>query len=264
MSDVVLHAQGLQKSFGAVIAAADIDVEIHDGACLGLIGTNGAGKTTFVNMLTGYLKPDEGRILFGAHDITGLEPREITRMGICRSFQIPQMYNSMTALENLEAAFGIVLLNARKGALFVNPADKVPGYDGSIRELAEQALERFELVGYRNSVTRILPGGVRKVLDIAMAMAVRPKILLLDEPTSGVSSEEKFGIMDMVMGMLKASGTTVLFVEHDMEVVARYADRVLAFYEGRIIADDSPEEALNHEQVRKHIVGTTHQMKAGS
>jgi branched-chain amino acid transport system ATP-binding protein len=263
MSETVLHAQGLEKRFGAVVAASEINVEVPKGACLGLIGTNGAGKTTFVNMITGYLKPDEGRITFGSVDITGMAPREITRFGVCRSFQIPQLYNSMTALENLEAAFGIVLLNSASGGWFVSPRTPVPGYGAPIRELAEQALERFELTAYRDKVTRVLPGGVRKVLDIAMAMAVQPTILLLDEPTSGVSAEEKFGIMDMVMGVVREAGTTVLFVEHDMEVVARHADRVLAFYDGRIIADGKPDEALNHEQVLKHIVGNTQHATTG-
>lgn len=258
MSNIILNAKGLNKSFGAVTAAVDINVAVEQGSCVGLIGTNGAGKTTFVNMITGYLKPDTGHIEFDGRDITHLQPRQITQLGICRSFQIPQLYNTMTALENLEVCFGIVLLGANKGGLFTRSTAPVPGYGKTIRELAEESLERFSLTAYRDKVTRVLPGGVRKLLDIAMAMAVRPKILMLDEPTSGVSAEEKFDIMDMVMTAVRSEGTTVMFVEHDMEIVARHAERVLAFYEGRIIVDDKPDVALRDPQVLKYIVGENH------
>lgn len=118
-------------------------------------------------------------------------------------------------------------------------------------------MERFGLTAFRDQVTRTLPGGTRKLIDIAMAMATKPKVLLLDEPTSGVSSEEKFDIMDMVMRVVKADGTTVLFVEHDMEIVSQHADRVLAFYDGTIIVDEPPASALKNEMVLRYIVGNT-------
>ncbi|MFZ9544291.1 MAG: ABC transporter ATP-binding protein [Hylemonella sp.] len=255
MSSIILNAKGLNKSFGAVTAASDIHVAVEQGACIGLIGTNGAGKTTFVNMITGYLKPDSGVIEFDGRDITDLIPRQITQLGISRSFQIPQLYNTMTALENLEMSYGVISLIAHHGSLFTRTAAIVPGYGKTIRALAEESLEKFGLSAYRDKVTRVLPGGVRKLLDIAMAMAVRPKILLLDEPTSGVSAEEKFDIMDMVMNVVRSGGTTVMFVEHDMEIVARHADRVLAFYDGSIIADGPPQQALKDPRVLKYIVG---------
>lgn len=263
MSEIILHAKGLNKSFGAVVAAAEIDVAVPAGACVGLIGTNGAGKTTFVNMITGYLKPDSGTVEFNGRDITQLPPREITQLGICRSFQIPQLYNTLTALENLEVSFGIVSLIANKGSLLTRTERVIPGYSKTIRQLAEESLEHFGLSAYRDKVARVLPGGVRKLLDIAMAMAMRPKILLLDEPTSGVSTEEKFQIMEMVMHAVRQGNTTVLFVEHDMEIVSKHAERVLAFYEGRIIADAAPEVALKDERVVKYIVGKTHAATAG-
>ncbi|MFZ9550641.1 MAG: ABC transporter ATP-binding protein [Hylemonella sp.] len=255
MSSIILNAKGLNKSFGAVTAASDIHVAVEQGACIGLIGTNGAGKTTFVNMITGYLKPDSGVIEFDGRDITDLIPRQITQLGISRSFQIPQLYNTMTALENLEMSYGVISLIAHRGSLFTRTDDIVPGYGKTIRALAEESLEKFGLSAYRDKVTRVLPGGVRKLLDIAMAMAVRPKILLLDEPTSGVSAEETFDIMDMVMNVVRSGGTTVMFVEHDMEIVARHADRVLAFYDGSIIADGPPQQALKDPRVLKYIVG---------
>jgi branched-chain amino acid transport system ATP-binding protein len=254
----ILDAQGLNKSFGAVTAASNINAAIEKDSVVGLIGTNGAGKTTFINMITGYLKPDQGVIHYEGRDITRLPPRAITRLGICRSFQIPQLYGSLTVQENMTVALGIVLRNAGLGGFFSRGEPRVPGYDVPVHEVAERLLDRFGLMPYRNRNAQVLPGGVRKLLDIALTMAAKPRILLLDEPTSGVSAEEKFGIMDMVMKAVKAEGATVLFVEHDMEVVSRFAQRVLAFYDGRIIADAAPEVALKDAEVKRYVVGTLH------
>jgi branched-chain amino acid transport system ATP-binding protein len=259
---VILDARGLHKSFGAVTAAQNINAAIERDAVVGLIGTNGAGKTTFVNMVTGYLKPDRGEILFDGANITQLKPRDITRLGICRSFQIPQLYNSLSVLDNIMAALGIVLRNAGLGGYFSSADAIVPGHGVPAAEAADRLLERFGLGAYRDQSAQVLPGGVRKLLDIALAMAVKPKVLLLDEPTSGVAAEEKFGIMDLIMTAVKAEGATVLFVEHDMDVVARYAQRVLAFYDGRIIADEPPEVALADPEVRKYVVGNRDKPRA--
>jgi len=254
----VLSATGLCKTFGAVTAADAISASIEKDSIVGLIGTNGAGKTTFINMITGYLKPDAGAITYEGRDITRLPPRDITRLGICRSFQIPQLYASLSVEENMLVALGVVLRNAGRGGFLSRGRALVPGYDAPAEEVAARILERFGLGAYRDRNAQVLPGGVRKLLDIALTMAARPKILLLDEPTSGVSAEEKFGIMEMVMGAVKAGGATVLFVEHDMEVVSRFAGRVLAFYDGRIIADAAPEAALKDPEVRRYVVGTLH------
>jgi len=254
----ILDARGLNKKFGAVSAAQNVNAAVEKDSVVGLIGTNGAGKTTFINMITGYLRPDSGNIHYEGRDITGLPPREVTRLGICRSFQIPQLYSSLTVEENMEVALGIVLRNAGLGGFFYKGEPRVPGYEAPVREVSERLLERFGLIPYRHRNAQVLPGGVRKLLDIALTMAAKPRILLLDEPTSGVSAEEKFGIMDMVMKAVKAEGATVLFVEHDMEVVSRCAQRVLAFYDGRIIADAPPKVALEDPEVKKYVVGTLH------
>ena len=252
---VILDAKGLYKSFGAVVAASEINAAIEKDSVVGLIGTNGAGKTTFINMITGYLKPDAGTIHYEGRDITALQPRDITRMGICRSFQIPQLYGSLTVYENMMVGLGIVLRNAGLGGYFSRGEPSVPGHDAPAEEVAERILERFGLTEYRDKNAQVLPGGVRKLLDIALTMVAKPKILLLDEPTSGVSAEEKFGIMEMVMKAVRAEGATVLFVEHDMEVVSRFAERVLAFYDGRIIADAAPDVALSDPEVKRYVVG---------
>ena len=244
----ILEARGLCKNFGAVIAASDINVSVARDSVTGLIGSNGAGKTTFVNMVTGYLKPGAGTIFFDGHDITPLAPRRITQLGIARSFQIPQLFNSLTVRDNLLAAVGIVAAAAARwahGAITRERADVA----------TDEILERFGLAAYRDKAAGVLPEGVRKLLDIAMALVVKPKILLLDEPTSGVSADEKFGIMDVVMRAVKADRVTVLFVEHDMDIVSRYAGRVLAFYDGRIIADGVPGAVLKDDEVRKYVIG---------
>jgi branched-chain amino acid transport system ATP-binding protein len=252
---VILNARGLCKNFGAVSAAAEVNAAIERDSVVGLIGTNGAGKTTFINMITGYLKPDRGTIEFEGRDITLLEPREITRLGICRSFQIPQLYGSLSVFDNMMVALGVVLANARRGGFFSRGHPLVPGFEAPAEEAAERLLERFGLAEYRDRNAQVLPGGVRKLLDIALAMVARPRILLLDEPTSGVSATEKFGIMQMVLDGVRAEGVTVLFVEHDMEVVGRFAERVLAFYDGRIIADAAPQVALADPEVKRYVVG---------
>jgi branched-chain amino acid transport system ATP-binding protein len=253
---VVLDAQGLCKSFGAVTAAAEVSAAIEKDSVVGLIGTNGAGKTTFINMITGYLKPDRGAIAYEGRDITRLPPRDITRLGICRSFQIPQLYGSLSVLENMMVGIGIVLRNAGLAGFLSKGDALVPGFGRPPREVAEQLLERFGLLEDRARNAQVLPGGARKLLDIALTMVAKPRVLLLDEPTSGVSAEEKFGIMQMVLDAARAEGATVLFVEHDMEVVSRFAQRVLAFYDGRIIADAAPQAALSDPQVKRYVVGS--------
>ena len=243
----VLEAVGLEKRFGAVVAAANINIQIATGERVSLIGSNGAGKTTFVNMITGYLKPDQGRITLDGLDITPLAPRAITRLGVARSFQIPQLYGDLTVLDNM-----LVANACHDQALsFWQPARRPEAI-----ERAELLLARFNLAEHRERRVAELPGGVRKLLDIAMALTASPKLLLLDEPTSGVSAEEKFPMMTTIMAALdEEAHTTVLFVEHDMDIVERYAGRVVAFYAGRIIADDTPAAALATDDVRRYVTG---------
>jgi branched-chain amino acid transport system ATP-binding protein len=244
----ILETERLTRTFGAVTAARDISLRIEEDTIVGLIGGNGAGKTTFLNLVTGYLKPTSGRIRFGGKDITGLAPRRVTRLGICRSFQIPQVFDSLSTYQNLLAGLGIVSLGRRA---FVGSAlgDRPP------EDVAEEMLQRFHLGAYRDEPAGVLPEGLRKLLDIAMALAVKPRILLLDEPTSGVSADEKFALMDLVLGAIRADQVTVLFVEHDMDIVRRYTQRILAFYDGRIIADGRPGDVLTDPEVRRYVVG---------
>jgi len=238
---VVLETEGLTKTFGALAAASDITVRVEEDSVVGLIGGNGAGKTTFLNLITGYLKPTGGRIAYRGRDITALSPRQVTHLGICRSFQIPQVFDSLTVFENLLVGTGIAARARRDGA--------------AARAAADALLARFHLAGHRSELAGVLPEGTRKLLDIAMALVTNPAVLLLDEPTSGVSAEEKFALMDLVLGAIRNQRVTVLFVEHDMDIVRRYAQRILAFHEGRVIADGPPAEVLASTEVRRLIVG---------
>ena len=243
----LLSASGVEKRFGAVVAASELNIDVAPGERVSLIGSNGAGKTTFVNMITGYMKPDAGHILLGGRDITRLTPRAITRLGVARSFQIPQLCAELTVLENMlvATACGENTLSFWRQA---RRADAVAR--------ARALLDRFSLAGHSERRVAELPGGVRKLLDIAMALTGSPRLLLLDEPTSGVSAEEKFPLMDLVMRALGSENMTVLFVEHDMDIVRRYAGRVIAFYAGRVIADGAPDTTLDLPDVQRYVTGT--------
>ena len=243
----VLSVHGLEKRFGAVVAADALSLDIAAGQKVSLIGANGAGKTTFVNMVTGYLKPDAGSITLEGLNIGRCSPRNVAQLGISRSFQIPQLFIDLTAAENLAVA----LCGARAHALsFHSPAEA-----HGRRDKALELLERFGLAEVADRPISELAGGVRKLVDIAMALVRRPKLLLLDEPTSGVSAEEKFATMDRVIHAVAPDAATIVFVEHDMEIVSRYADRVVAFYQGRILADGAPRNVLTDPEVRRYVTG---------
>ncbi len=248
MSGDVLITEAVNKTFDAVTAANGVSVNVPSGAVWSLIGSNGAGKTTFVNMVTGYVKPDAGRILFEDADITRLSPREITKLGIRRSFQIPQLCAELSVVENMLVSQS---LNSPEPPSFWRKARSAPDV-----ERAMAILEKFQIADNRDRLMGEISAGVRKLLDIAMAIAGSPKVMLLDEPTSGVAAEEKFPLMDLVMDVLSAADVTILFVEHDMDIVTRYSERVLAFYDGRIIANDAPDEVLADPEVQRYVTGT--------
>ena len=243
----VLEAHGLTKSFGGVLAVDDVSVAIAPREIVGIVGSNGAGKTTFVNLVTGYLKPDRGCIAYLGRDITAHPPREITTLGIARSFQVPQIYASLTVVENM-----LIALAARQKASLRGWA---PLHTRGRETEALELLGPYGLAEHAARPVAELPEGGLKLLDIALATALGPQLLLLDEPTSGVSSRDKFGVMDRLVRILKARGVTVIFVEHDMDVVTGYAERVLAFGEGKILADGPPAVVLADPVVRKAVLG---------
>ena len=242
----VLSVRGLDKRFGAVVAADALTIDIPAGQKVSLIGANGAGKTTFVNMVTGYLQPDSGSIVLDGTDIGRRSPRSVARLGISRSFQIPQLFIELTAAENLTVAISGVT----RTLSFHSPAEAQDRHNKAL-----DLLGRFGLADLADRPISELAGGVRKLIDIAMALVRQPKLLLLDEPTSGVSAEEKFATMDRVIHAVAPDAATIVFVEHDMEIVSRYADRVVAFYQGRILADGEPGEVLKDQEVRRYVTG---------
>ncbi len=243
----VLKVRDLEKNFGGVVAAHNINVDIDEGETIGIIGANGAGKTTFVNMVTGYLPPSGGTIDFMGRSLLGLKPRDVTKLGLCRSFQVPQVFLSESVFDNMLMAYGIA---ERSGIGLLTPLDT----DERAARVDEQ-LRRYQIADYRNMAASSLPQGIRKLLDIAMATVRDPKLIMLDEPTSGISVEEKFGLMDIIMQALRDADTTVLFIEHDMEIVERYVSRVLAFYQGEIICDAPTAEAMRDEKVKEFVIG---------
>ncbi len=246
MTEPLLSVRDLHIHFGGIRAADGIDLDVHEGETLAIIGPNGAGKTTFINLCTGYLKPTSGSVHFRGRPIVGMAPRRITRSGIARSFQIPQLFLEHTALENLMLAAA-----ARDGVRWpwLRLGD-LPQQD-EMREL----LDLFGLGAMADKPIRELAEGVRKLIDIAVALALKPRLLLMDEPTSGVSSAEKVGIMDTLARALAARRVTSVFVEHDMEIVERYARRIAVWSAGRILALGPPSEVMRDPEVLRNVTG---------
>jgi len=243
----ILRAEKINMSFGMVVAADDVNVVVEPGEFLGIVGANGSGKTTFLNIITGYLTPDSGRILVMNEDATGLAPRLVTKLGVARSFQVPQLYTSMTVLEGMLLSISAA---ANQSSNFWKPM-----YRDNWKSEALETLERFGLDDYANRAVSELPQGGRKLLDIALSFALNPKLLLMDEPTSGVSIEDKFQVMDTLVRVLKEGDITTIFVEHDMEVIQRYAERMLVFDTGRVMADGEPEQVLSDPEIKKTLLG---------
>lgn len=244
---VILETKNLERTFGAVVAASNINITINQGEVLGVIGSNGAGKTTFVNMVTGYLTPSSGQILYRGKEITGKPTREITKLGICRSFQIPQLFLELSVIDNMLIALTI--------AKQERPVLWRPAINPQLRNEAIEMLARFGIERWAEQEITTLPQGVRKLVDIAMATVSGPDLLFLDEPTSGVSADEKMEIMGVLIDALKITKTAVLFIEHDMEIVEAFSPRVAAFYEGTILADGPTAEVLANDRVREFVIG---------
>lgn len=242
----LLSTRGLSLSFGGVVAADAIDFDLRPGERLAVVGQNGAGKTTFINICTGYLTPTTGQVFFDGVDVTGQSPRAITRRGVGRSFQLPQVFTEHTVRECLMLAASAV--HQRRG--FLLPLGQAVDADE-----VDQTLELLQLAPRANDLAGSLPEGQRKLLDVAMALVLRPKLMIMDEPTSGVSSDEKHGLMAVLMRALDERQVTSIFIEHDIDIVRLYATRLCAWIAGRIAADGAPEEVLRDPIVVKNVIG---------
>jgi branched-chain amino acid transport system ATP-binding protein len=242
----LLEARGVAIRFGGVVAADNVNIAIEAGKNLAIIGPNGAGKTTFLNICTGYLKPSAGQILLDGDDVTGLEPRYLVRRGVARAFQIPQLFAEHTVLENLLMAGAAA---ARRWAPLTPMAD-IPERDHLMHILE---LVRCADIAQRPVVE--LPEGQRKLVDIAIALALKPRLLFMDEPTSGVASSEKFEVLDITAAALAEAKVTAVFVEHDMGIVDRFADEVAVWNRGVVLFRGPPAEVLNHPEVIRDVIG---------
>ena len=247
MTTEMIEVDNVSKAFDMLRAVDDVSLSLGEGEIVGIIGTNGSGKTTQLNLITGYLEPTSGRILFQGTDITGLGPRRVTALGVARSFQIPQLYTGLTVLDNV-----LIAIAAHSGRV---TDFWTPMYGREQLNKANEVLAQFGLRDQAAGAVSNLPEGGRKVLDVALSVILEPKVLLMDEPTSGVSARDKFSVMDTLMPTLKERNVTTIFVEHDMEIIERYAERAVAFDGGKIIADGPVAEVLATREVRRAVLG---------
>jgi branched-chain amino acid transport system ATP-binding protein len=254
MSEVVLSCQGLVKRFGGIVATNNVSLELRRGARHALIGPNGAGKTTLINLLTGVLDATEGSITLEGQDITSLAPHQRVRRGMVRTFQINQLFASMTPLETLAL---VVSQQRGLGARWWNPLGK----DAVIAQRAQQLLEQFHLAEVANQQTEHLAYGKRRLLEIAIALACEPRVLLLDEPVAGVPPGEREELLQTVAAL--PSDVSVLLIEHDMDLVFSFADRMTVLVNGTVLTEGSPEEIAENQEVKAVYLGHGDEINTG-
>ncbi len=243
---VALRTEGLSKSFGALAANSDISLALPVGARYALIGPNGAGKTTFIDLLTGVHAPSRGEVWLGDEQVTHLAQHERVRRGMTRTYQITSLFGGLTVLESVVLA---ILERKRATKRWFRTV-------ASCAEEAEEAralLRTLRLDREAGTVTRLLPYGKQRLVEIALALATRPRILLLDEPAAGIPAGESAEVLDVVAAL--PADVTVLFIEHDMQLVFRFAERILVLAGGRLLAEGTPAEIQAHPKVREVYLG---------
>jgi branched-chain amino acid transport system ATP-binding protein len=248
----ILEIIGLTKRFGGVLAMTDVDLEVPSGEILGIIGPNGAGKTTLFNSITGFHRPTRGQILFEGKDITGMKPNTIASLGLVRTFQLVSLMDKETALENVRVACHLRRNVGVLQSVFHTP--KARQDDAAITAQALELMEQLGLIEVKDDVTSSLPHGLRRLLGLCVALATRPKLLLLDEPTAGMSASETNRIMDHIQGV-RSSGVTVMLVEHDMSVIMTVCDRIMVLSFGKKIAEGTPREIASNKDVISAYLG---------
>ena len=248
MAEALLAVRGLIKHFGGLLASAGIDLDVAPGETHAIIGPNGAGKTTFIGQLAGDLRPDAGSIRFADHDVTRLDTPHRARRGLARSFQVTSIFRDFSALDNVALA---VQAHAGSSFAFWRRARVEP----ALRDPARAALESVGLGGRAHVLAASLAHGEQRQLEIAMALATRPRLLLLDEPVAGMNREETEDMARFILDVQEEWGVTVLLVEHDMDAVFTLADRISVLVYGRIIATGTPAEVRGNEAVRRAYLG---------
>jgi branched-chain amino acid transport system ATP-binding protein len=245
---ILLKTVDLRKQFGETRACDNVNFIVNKGEFLSLVGSNGAGKTSLVNLISAHLTPDSGQILFDGNDITFTTVYERIKAGIARSFQIVNLFDGLSVFDNVAMS---IFSRDGKTAKIAALAE----HDQDVRNETFDVLGQFGL----KSMSTVLAGGLaqgeRKLLDVAVAYALRPKLLFLDEPTSGVSTRDKSQIMDTVSSVVRAGAVTAVVIEHDMDVVFRYSDRIVMMHEGRFLADGTPEEIKVNKDVANILLG---------
>ncbi len=243
----VLAVRALQKSFGGVQAVAGVSFDVEAGELLAMIGPNGAGKTTCFNMLMGQLRPDAGAVAFEGRNITGLAPRQVWRLGVGRTFQVTATFGSMTVSENVQMA---LLSHHRRLASFWSPAAKL------YADEAGALLEQVGMADQRQRACGVLAYGDLKRVELAVALANAPRLLLMDEPTAGMAPRERVALMDLTARLTRDRNIAVLFTEHDMDVVFAQADRIIVLNRGRLIAQGTPAEVRADKGVQDVYLGS--------
>ena len=256
---MMLEANGLQKSFGNITATDDVSVEFgrEEGELVFIVGPNGAGKSTLINLLTGLLEPDEGEVILDGEDITALRPDERVHKGLVRSFQVVKVFEEMTVRENIRTAIlikeqmtGGWTPRAALSGLF-SLSDEHEEVESKIDDL----LTQFRLEDTEGTVAEELPHGDRKLLDVAMSFALEPNYLLLDEPTSGVSSQETDYVIETIVEVSEQQNVTTVTIEHDMDLVKGYADRVIALHQGSVHGEGPPSMLESDQELRRLLLG---------
>nr|WP_314629836.1 ABC transporter ATP-binding protein [uncultured Noviherbaspirillum sp.] len=243
----LLQVRNLKKSYGGVAAVADVSFDLPAGQLLALLGPNGAGKTTCFNMVNGQLRPDSGSILFDGHELVNMAPRNIWRLGVGRTFQIAETFGSMTVSENVQMA----LLSREKKIFHLwRPAAS------HFRDEAMDLLSQVGMEAQANRPCSVLAYGDVKRVELAIALANRPKLLLMDEPTAGMAPQERNALMALTKKLVVERNIAVLFTEHSMDVVFAYADRMIVLARGKLIAEGDGETIRNHPKVKEVYFGS--------
>jgi branched-chain amino acid transport system ATP-binding protein len=246
----LLETVHLKKYFGDTHAVDDVNLTIEEGEFISLVGPNGAGKTSFCNVVSAYYSADSGKIIFRGEDVSNASVTQRVKAGIARSFQLVNLFDDLTAFDNVALA-----IFSREGK--TRNIAALARRDSEVTREADAVLNQFELAGKRNELARGLAQGERKLLDVALAYALRPKLLFLDEPTSGVSTRDKGQIMDTIASVVRGEGITAVVVEHDMDVVFKYSDRIVVMHQGAILAQGTPAEIRKNEQVAMILIGSS-------
>jgi branched-chain amino acid transport system ATP-binding protein len=248
----MLQVRKLSKRFGGLIALDRLDIDINDSEILGVIGPNGAGKTTLFNVISGFFPPTRGKVFFDGEDVTGLRADEITQLGISRTFQTSTLFMSLTVLENVFIGCHMRYKTNIWKRLFRMPS--AVKEEDTLRERAKEILKFMGLESIRNEIAKNLPHGHQKILSVCMALATRPKLLLLDEPVTGMNPTEMQTMIDLIR-RIRDSGITIAIVEHNMKTVVNLCDRLIVLNYGQKIAEGRPLEILENEEVIEAYLG---------